>query len=479
MSLQIIEESENNREAVITVQVPEDQLNKATRRVAAAFSKHRRVPGFRPGKAPLEMVIRTVGKEALEEETFNTLSREVLTELVNEKGINPYAEPTSEVVTKEPPVIKIKIPLEPVVKLGDYLSLREEPIQAIVEPEKVDQFLEDMRQRMKTQEEVDRGAVLGDTVAFSVTGTAGEEVVKNEEVDTLTLKDEGNAEYPPAFISEILGMKAGDTRTFQATYPEDFANKELAGKTVNFTVKVERVEETKVPDLDDEFAKKASEFDTLSELRAEIERNMAVQADREADEEYEKKVLDALVGISEVSYPAVAVNREVNRLVQDIDNDLRRQGLNLDRFLTITGRNPVDYVAELRPTAEERVKRGLVLQELIEQEGIQFSPQDLEIETNRRAQQFGERFEEVLQSLSTPENQVRLGSQILMAKGLARLKAIARGEGEIEDGAEPDTAEENQTETTTSQNQSELPVEAAGENLSTPGNPEIPPSEKG
>ncbi|MSP14103.1 MAG: trigger factor [Chloroflexi bacterium] len=478
MPLQIIEESENNREAVITVQVPEDQLNKTTRRVATALSRIRRVPGFRPGKAPLEMVIRTIGREALEEETFNTLSRDVLKELVGEKGINPYAEPTSEVVTKEPPVIKITIPLEPVVKLGDYHSLRVEPIEAIVEPGKVDQFLEDMRQRMKTQEQVDRGATLGDTVTFSVSGTAEDEIIKNEEVDTLVLKEEGNAAYPPAFISEILGMKAGDTRTFEATYPEDFANQQLAGKTLNFTVKFERVEETKVPDLDDEFAKKAGEFDTLSDLRAEVERNIVAQADREAEEEYEKKIMEALVGISEISYPPVVIEREVNQLAQDLDNDLRRQGLNLERFLTITGRSAADYVAELRPTAEERVKRGLALQELIDQEGIKFSRQDLEIETYRRAQQYGERSGEALQTLSTPENQVRIGSQILMTTGLARLKAIARGEGETENQAALEAYEENQTEME-SQNQPDTVVEVAGEDLSIPGHPETPPSEKG
>ncbi len=402
----------------------EDAMLKAARRAAQRV----RIPGFRPGKAPYAIIERTVGRELLTEEAAEILAPDLYKQIMEQGGYEAYDRPTLRISQQEPLELKLRVALEPEVTLADYCSLRIEPEPEVqVSEEQVDKLLQEIRESQGTWVPVERPAQLGDQVTLDIKGTAGEDVVFDETGTTLALSE---ALAPPGFAEAVAGAAPGEAREFTLTYPEDRAHEDLAGKTVLFAVTVHEVKERRLPALDDDMARAAGDFASLDELRERVREGLTAEMEAEARDRMAVRAVDELVERSTIEYPAVALEREIDRLVQRQESRLRQQGFSLESFMRLTHKTPDQLREELRPTAEKNLRRSLVVRAVGRAEKIEVSPEELQSEVQRIASPYGEQASAVAQALMQPEPASGLVSDIISRKAVDRLIAIVTGKAE-------------------------------------------------
>ncbi len=416
------------REIEITIRPDAEQVEDAMRQAARKVAQQVRIPGFRPGKAPYALVERTVGKELLTDEAAEILAPDLYRQAIEQAGYQPYDRPTLRVTQQEPLELKIRVPLEPLVELGDYCSLRVEPEPpVVVSDEQVERLLQEIREEHGSWEPVDRPAQLGDQVTLDIKGTSGEEPIFDETGTTLTLEETLS---PPGFAQAVAGMRPGETKQVDLTYPQDAANKDLAGKTVAFTLTLRELKERKLPDLNDEFARSVGDYASLEELKNRLREALKAEMESEANDRLATRALDQLVQQSKIEYPNLALEREIDRLIERQQSRLRQQGFSLETYLRVTHKSMAQLRDELRPQAEENLRRLLVLEQVSKAEKVTVEPEELGTEINRIASAYGEsapRMREALQGLAPSLEIMR---DIMLRKAIERLVAIATGKAE-------------------------------------------------
>ncbi len=424
--MEITTETVGPREVEFTIRPEPAQVDQARRKAAQQLAKRIRIPGFRPGKAPYVLVERTVGKEALTEEAAEILAPDLYKQALGEGGYQPFARPTLRVAQEEPLELKIRVPLQPKVELGDYCSLRVEPEPAVqVTPEQEEQLLQKLQTQHGTWLPVVRPAQLGDQVTLDLKGVADGETVFDETGTQITLA-EGLS--PAGLADALVGMTPGETREFTLTYPHDSPQERLAGKAVAFTVTLRELKERKLPALDDEFARSVGDYASLEDLKAKLRAGLQAQLEAQARDRLAGRVLDQVVEQSKVEFPNLAVEREIDRMVQARDSRLRRQGFTLESFLRATHKSLAQLRDELRPEAEEALRRSLVLREVGRAEKIEVAPEDIGAEVNRVAESYGEQAEAVRLALLQEEQAVSaLIGDVYARKSLDRLVDMATG----------------------------------------------------
>lgn len=442
MSFTVKTEPRENRQLAVTIEVDQQRVKQELRKAAAKIAQQYAIPGFRKGKAPYHIIVQHVGLQGLYGEFIDKLGEELFHKALEQENIQPYAQASLEDIQLDPLTYRLVVPLEPTVKLGDYRSLRveEEPIQ--VDQAEIDRRLEMYQEEYADWREVERPCTYGDLVTMDVKsvivredGEAGEEgeVVLDETDWDVTLDEEHPLE-PAGLDREILGMRAGEEKEFIIAWPAD-SQSIYAGKQAKFFVKIKKVEAYEKPELNDEFAKLVGpDYETLEDLRNAIAESVAEEARREAQRQYVDKVLDALVEISELDYPPVVVEDQIDAMLDDIDRRIRQIGFDgLEAFLQQTGQTEESYREQLRPTATQIARRNLVLSELIRQEGIEASEE--EIEAYMRRVLGVEAEGEIDPSMREMADFLRFGpgrsmviSQVLSEKAIQFLEALARGQ---------------------------------------------------
>ncbi len=439
------------REIEFTIHPEAEQVDDAKRKAARNLSKRVRIPGFRPGKAPYALVERTVGREYLTEEAAELLAPDLYKQLIDEGGYEPYDRPTLTIAQQEPLELKIRVPLQPIATLPDYCALEVEPEPPVeVTPEQEENLLNEVRQQHGTWEPVERPAQMGDQITLDIRGTSDDEEVFDEEGTELTLSE---ALAPEGFAREITGIEIGQTRQFTLTYPEDYAQKQLAGKTIEFTVTLRELKERRLPELDDEFAKSVGDFDTLDELKERLRQGLKAQLEAEAEDRLATRVLDQVVERTEFEYPNVALEQEIDRLLSQRESRLRQQGFTLENYLRIIHKSLPQLRDELRPEAEESLRRMIVLREVGQREKVEVTPEDMMAEVNRVAQAYGEQAPAMVQALMQEGVLASMRNDLYARQALKRLVAVVMGEAEgacappeAAEGESPATAEETPPE---------------------------------
>jgi len=415
-------------EVEFTVRPDPEQVEDALRKAARKVARRVRIPGFRPGKAPYALVERTVGKELLTEEAAEILAPDIYRQAVEQAGYKPYTRPTLRIAQQEPLELRIRVPLEPVIDLGDYCSLRVEPEPPVeVKEEQVEQLLQELREQHGSWEPVTRPAQIGDQVTLDIHGTSDSETVFDETGTVLELSEHLS---PPGFAEAVVGMQPGETKQVTLTYPEDYAQKQLAGKTVTFTLTLHEAKERRLPELDDEFARSVGDYASLEELKARLRDGLKAEMEREAEDRMAMRALDQLVQQSKIEYPNQAVEDEIDRLLERQESRLRQQGFTLESYLRLVHKSLAQYRDELRAQAEENLRRRLVLARIAEAERIGVEPQELAEAIDRVAAGYGEQADVVRQALSRPEPSRSLANEIYARKAMERLVAIATGKAE-------------------------------------------------
>lgn len=415
-------------QVVLEIEVDRERLERSLDQAYRRLAARTRVPGFRPGKAPRPVVERYLGHSTLLREALDQLVPEVYEEAAREEGIEPIAPPDFEITSLEPVTFKATVPVRPTVDLGDYRSLHieREPVQ--VSDEQVQAALEDLRRRYAYLQPVNRPVQFGDTVLAEIVGwdENGREVVHEEEAE-FTIREDVPISLP-GFVEQIIGMRPGETKEFSIQAPEDFRDPDLAGKTVTYRITVQEVKEETLPDLTDEFARRVGEgFTTLSLLREHVRSDLRRQAEEAARRRDQERALDALVAQARVEFPQVLVEREIDRIIADQTGPLT-SARDLERQLQRVGKSEEELRAELRPQAEDKVRRSLVLTEFARAEGITVTPEDVDAEIERMAEGLSDQqANQVRQIFGTENGREVISRSLFTRKALDRLLEIVSG----------------------------------------------------
>ena len=413
----------------------ESSLNDAYKRLAPRA----RVPGFRPGKAPRALVERHYGRETLLHEALDRLVPTVVSEAIEQEKLDIVDRPDLEIASLDPVVVKATVPVRPTIELGDYRSIRVEQPPIEVDPARVDESLESLRERYATVEPVERPIEEGDVIRADVRAEAdGGELFSEEEAE-LTVTDEG-LKTLPGLREKLIGLAAGARETFEVSIPEE-DEQELAGVTITYTVHVKDVKARVLPELDDEFAKEVGEgFPTLQALRERVEGDIRSRLEREAENKLEEEALEKLVAQATIEYPPQLVEREVERMM--VDQGAPDDRRSFERLLQRAGLNEAQVRGQFRPAAEERVRRSLVVSRLREMEGIAVAPEDVDAELARMTE--GPNGDQLRQIFDTETGRQALERSLLQQRLSERLRQIVRGEAPelpaVAAGTEPEPA---------------------------------------
>lgn len=383
-----------DHQAKLIVELEPQQLEVAKQRAARKIAQKVKIPGFRPGKAPYPVILRTVGEAAILDEAMEFLVNENYPKIIEEAGIKPYGPGSLENIQKlDPPTLEFVVPLEAEVILGDYRAVRFPYDLKPVSDEEVEQTIEDLRDRLAIYEPVERAAEEGDQVYIHLSSERKEvkegqslTLIKDREVPvTINPADKDvTKEWPfPGFSRNLLSLRAGDEKVIEYTYPDDAYLESLRGTAAIFRIKVDDIKLRKLPDLNDEFAQSVGEFETMDELQKMVRENLERQSKSEYDEEYNNKVINEILKDTQVKYPPQMLENEIDLMIRQLENRLAEQKLDMPTYLKTRRMEEADLRKELLPAAEARMKRSLTLFEISKAEEIKVEPDELQNETVR------------------------------------------------------------------------------------------------
>jgi trigger factor len=350
----------------LTIEVDEERTRRALRNAARRISRRVKIPGFRPGKAPYNVIAGRLGKEVVYKEVLDELGDTVYKEALEETGLEPFGQAQLTDYETNPLVLKMVVPLAPVVELGDYRQMRLEADEETIREEEVNNALGRIQEQNAFWEPVKRPAQWSDLAIVDIEGTVkGKTVVENRTTEMI-LEANSPDPLPPDFSVELLGMTFNEQKDFTSTYPDEYEDSELAGQQVHFKVHLQDLKEKVVPDIDDDLARTVGSYETLEELKAELRRELQAKA----KQEFANRALTALVERSEIEFPPMMLEREIDDWLEDLDRSLRRQGLNLENYLAMRKLTEEEFRQEVSPQVGDRLKRSLALGKLAELEGL-------------------------------------------------------------------------------------------------------------
>ncbi len=365
----------------------EEALDKAYKKVAKKVT----IPGFRKGKAPRVLVERHVGKEYLKEEALDFLVPEAYFEAVRESGIEPIDKPKVDIVQVEenkPVIFKATVEVKPEVKLGQYTGLKIKKQESEVTAEEVQAELEKLRMRHAQLVNIEEGpAQQGDITVIDFEGFLDGVAFPGGTGTDYSL-ELGSGAFIPGFEDQLVGAKVGETREVNVTFPKDYHSPELAGKDAKFRVEIKAIKRKELADLDDEFAKDVSEFETLQELKDNILNRLKEAAERQADNRMKDELVDQAVENAEVEVPEIMIQQKIDSMLQSFTQRLRMQGLQLDDYLKYSNTNLEAIRKDYRPAAEKAVKIDLVLEAIAAKENITATDEDIDAKVAEMAARY-------------------------------------------------------------------------------------------
>ena len=377
----------------LTITLGADELNAAEQVALTKMARDLKVPGFRKGKVPVSVAAKHVNPMALQEQVLdNALSKAVAEAFMNEK-LQALERPSVE-VKKFVPNQEVEFTAEatvvPPVKLGDYKKLKAKPQAVKIEAKDVDEIIERMQQNFVDKTEVKRAAKDGDEAIIDFVGKKDGVAFDGGSAKDFALKL-GGGQFIPGFEEGVVGHKAGETFDLDLEFPKDYHAENLAGAKVVFSVTLHKVNELKLPELNDEFAAKCGPFTDVKELKADIKREITAQKEREANEKLKDELVAELADGSKVALPELLIDDQLRSIEQDLMQNLSYRGLTMDAYLKTQGfKDKADWQKkEARPAAEKRVKAGLVLAELSKELGVEVSREELDRQISTFKQQYG------------------------------------------------------------------------------------------
>ncbi len=439
-------EKQEHSVVALTIEITKAEFEAAKDKAFKKTGKNITVPGFRKGHAPRKMIEKLYGEGVFFEEAFNIIYPDAMEMAVEKAGIKPVGR--ADVDLGDPAeegglTIIAKVPVEPEVELGEYKGIEVEKETVKVLASDVKAELNRLAQRNARTETVDRKAKKNDTVDIDFEGFVDGVAFEGGKAEhhMLTL---GSGAFIPGFEDQLIGCKAGDEKDVVVTFPEEYHAQELAGKEAVFKCKVHKVEETILPEIDDEFAKDVSDTcETLDDLKKEITDRLKKERQEAADQAFEEKILDAVIENMKADIPQAMVESQIDTIVQDFGYRLQMQGMTLEHYLKMSGMEAGAFRAMFQPQADRQVKTRLALEKVAELENIAVSDKELDEEYAKMAEQYGMEVDKVKSIVSAEalSGDLKISNALEFLKKNAKAKKPAAkkkaaDEAEAEEAAE-------------------------------------------
>ena len=408
----------------IEVEVSPEVFEEAVQKVYLKQKSKISIPGFRPGKAPRKMIETQYGEGVFYEDAVNSLYAEAIEEAVKEAELELVAPPEVEVtdVGKDVGVkFKAVCTVKPVVKIGDCKGIKVTKTVNAVTDDMIDHEIGHMLERGSRQVNVDdRAAQNGDDVVIDFEGFKDGVAFEGGKAEKFTLKL-GSGQFIPGFEDQVVGHNIGDEFDINVTFPEDYQAKELAGAPVVFKIKLHEISYTELPELDDDFVKDSTDFETVDELKADIRKHLEEEAEKRAEQEVEGAIMDQVIEKLEGEIPEVMYENKVNEMIEDLAHRLSHQGIQLDMYLQFTGMTEEGLRETYREQAEKQVKLRLALEQYVKDNAIDVTDDEVEEEYKKIGEQYNMPVENVKMYIR-PED---LKLDVEVSKAVDEIKAAA------------------------------------------------------
>ena len=396
-----VEKTENTNEVKLSFEIEAEKFDEAMKKVYAKTAKYFNIPGFRKGKAPMQMVEKQYGSSIFYEDTFNELVPDIYDETIKENNIDAVSRPQIDIQQMEKGknlIFTAIVQVSPEVKIGKYKGIELNKIEYNVSDEDIEHELGHMQEknsRLITIE--DRPVEIKDIAVIDFEGFVDGEAFKGGKAEKHELEIGSNT-FIPGFEDQIIGMKVDEEKDINVKFPEEYFSKDLAGKDATFKVKLHEIKKKEFPKLDDEFAKDVSEFDTLEELKNSIKEKIQTENDSRAKYELEENAIKTVCENTPIDIPSAMIENEIENMMQDIKVRLSYQGLNIEQYLKMINKTEEDMRNEFKEQAERAVKSRLVLEAVAKAEKIENSEEEIAEKIKEMAKNYGKKEEEVLKN---------------------------------------------------------------------------------
>ncbi len=406
MNVKSIERKGN--EATIVVEIDKELMESGVNKAYMKARKSIRIPGFRPGKAPRKMIEAMYGAHVFYEDGLEEIFPEVYDFAVAKQDIKAIGRPSlTDMDINEENIVTLTLTTEvyPEVTLGQYKGLEVEKAEAVVSDAQVQAELDRMAQNVASTETVEKAAQMGDTANIDFEGFDNGVPFDGGKGDNFDLKL-GSGQFVPGFEEQVVGMTVGEEKDINITFPEDY-HAELAGKAVVFHVKLNKVTVTNVPELDDEFAKDVSEFETLEELKADIRAKALEQAEKQLQSAFENAAVEKAAENTVVEMPKALVESELDSQMERFAYQLQMSGYSMEQYAQMMGGDVNTMRNAFRPAAEKQAKISVTLEKIVEVEGLTVTDEDIAAEFESLAKQYELDVEKIKEMV--PVNEVTAG----------------------------------------------------------------------
>ena len=426
-----VSKTENKNEVKLEFTVEAKIFDEGIKKVFNKNAKYFNIPGFRKGKAPLNIVEKYYGSEIFYEDTFNEIVPEIYDEAVKAEKLEVVSKPEIDIVQigkgKEL-IFTAVVSTKPEVKLGKYKGIALEKTEYKVEEKDIEEELNKMAERNSRMVSVtDRAAKTGDITVIDFVGTVDGVEFEGGKAENHEL-ELGSNTFIPGFEDQVAGMKIDEVKDVKVTFPEEYFSKDLAGKDAVFKVTLHEIKMKELPKIDDEFAKDVSEFDTVKELKADIKVKKEKQNEENSKAELEEKAIRAVSEVSEVEIPTGMIEVELDNIAQDMDRRLSYQGFNLDKYLNMIGKTMEDFRKENEVSAKESIKLRLVLEAVCKDAKVEAPEKEVNEKIAELAKAYGRKEDELKNNeefVKNIEESVKSEKAIALILENAKIKTVA------------------------------------------------------
>ena len=400
-----VEKTNNANEVKLEITVEAEKFENAIKKVYFKNAKYFNIPGFRKGKAPQNIVEKYYGKEIFYEDAFNEIASEEYEKAVEEAKLEVVSRPQVDVVTMEKGkdlVFTAVVATKPEVELGKYKGIEIEKKEYNVEDSDIENSLKQMQEKNARVISVETPVEKGNTAVIDFEGFVDGNAFEGGKGENYSLEI-GSGSFIPGFEDQVIGMKIDEEKDINVKFPYDYFSKDLAGKDATFKVKVHEIKKKELPELDDEFAKDVSEFDTLKELKDSIKERLVKENEQKAKYEKEDAVMKVVTENMKVEIPAGMIEAEVDNMVKDMEQRMSYQGLKLEQYLKMLNKTEAEFKKEYEPQAIDAIKSRLALEAIIKAVKIEATDADVKAKLEEMAKNYGKTAEELEKNDSIKE----------------------------------------------------------------------------
>ena len=394
-----VENTENKNEVKLTFNIEAEKFEEAMKKVYTKTAKYFNIPGFRKGKAPMQLVERQYGSAIFYEDAFNELVPDIYDQAIKDNKIEAVSKPSIDIVQMEKGkelIFTAVVETKPEVELGKYKGIEIKKIEYNTTDKDIEHELGHMAERNSRLVSIeDRPVEKGDITTIDFVGSIDGVEFEGGKAENHELEIGSNT-FIPGFEDQIIGMKIDEEKDIKVKFPEDYFSKDLAGKDAIFKVTLHEIKKKELPKIDDEFAKDVSEFDTLDELKNSIKEKLDTENTEKTKYETEEEAIKAVCDNTKLDIPNGMIELEIDNMVKDMENRLSYQGLNLNQYLQIMGKTETEIRDNFKEQAERNIKSRLVLEAIVKVEKIEATPEEIDEKIKEMAKQYGRKEDELL-----------------------------------------------------------------------------------